>query len=48
MAAESPPETSSTEASDVPSPGSRFQGVEKWEAKLIFQIKKLFPALNKS
>jgi hypothetical protein len=48
MAAEPPLETSSRGASDAAAPGSRLQGVEKWEAKLIFQIKKIFSALNKS
>jgi hypothetical protein len=40
MAAEPPLETSSTGASDAVAPGSRLQGVEKWEAKLIFSDKK--------
>jgi len=48
MAVEPPLETSSTGASDAAAPGSRFQGVEKWEAKLIFQMKKKYfqPSTN--
>jgi hypothetical protein len=48
MVAEPPLETSSTGASDADAPGSRFQGVEKWEAKLIFQMNKFYfqPSTN--
>jgi len=42
MATEPPLETLSTGARDAATPDSRFQEVEKWEAKLIFQMKKKF------
>jgi len=48
MAAEPPLKRSSTGASDAAAPGSRFQGVEKWEATLIFQMKEFYiqPSTN--
>jgi hypothetical protein len=49
MEAEPPLEKPSAGARVTAIPGSRFQGVGKWEAKLIFYKKKmLFSTLNKS